>query len=141
MPIKYPCTHCDTSGKINQRSICCDLPVRVCQMWTHLKCSDLTPNEFTALGKSNETFTCNKCYKDMFPFSKLTDSDFKDELADKTLLDHDYQKAASIFPDSRLSDVDDENCYISSGDFLHQYKNNKDFFLLNINMRSLKKIF
>ena len=76
MPIKYPCSSCQKPCKSNQRCICCD----VCQLWTHLKCTTLTPKEFDILGNSDLTYFCQSCINDTFPFSLITDAELLDEV-------------------------------------------------------------
>ena len=55
---KYPCVQCQKPCKENQNSIECD----ECKKWTHLKCTELTNEQFSKLSeKPEETWDCQKC--------------------------------------------------------------------------------
>ena len=55
---KYPCVQCHKPCKENQNSIECD----ECKKWTHLKCTELTNEQFSKLSeKPEETWDCQKC--------------------------------------------------------------------------------
>ena len=54
MPIKHPCAGigCGKPVKSNQKSIACDQ----CNKWVHLKCTDLSTEQFDFLRENVESF-------------------------------------------------------------------------------------
>lgn len=65
MAPKYPCGLCCKPCKTNQTAIFCD----ICCNWIHLKCTTLTPNQFTALGNSDDVYYCIMCLNSVLPLS------------------------------------------------------------------------
>ena len=130
MPIKYPCSSCQKPCKSNQRCTCGD----VCQLWTHLKCTTLTPKEFDILGNSDLTYFCQSCINDTFPFSLITDAELLDEVNSGK---QTFQKAHL----PNFGSLDKDSSYISANDFYktYRYAECNDFFLLHLNIRSLNK--
>ncbi len=68
----YRCKICFRSCKESQDCIFCDL----CNCWLHLKCTDLTKEQFYRLGLSDENFFCKFCILKLFPFNSINDSQF-----------------------------------------------------------------
>ena len=55
------------------RAVLCDL----CEKWTHIKCSNISPSEYVEMCESEEPWLCGHCKDDFtFPF---TDSFFEPE--------------------------------------------------------------
>ncbi|CAG2195891.1 unnamed protein product [Mytilus edulis] len=69
-PIKHPCTDCNKPVKCNQKAIQCDF----CDLWTHLKCTNLSVQEYNILSKSDDNYYCECCTNRLPNF---TDSYFK----------------------------------------------------------------
>ena len=82
MPIKYPCagTGCGKPVKSNQKSIVCDQ----CNKWVHLKCTDLSTEQFDFLRENVESVLyCLQCkprnsYADLI-FDQIQDPSYNAE--------------------------------------------------------------
>ena len=53
---QYPCAIC-SNLVIDEDSICCD----ACDLWVHLKCTNLSYDQFKILGDSDRPFYCYNC--------------------------------------------------------------------------------
>ncbi|XP_055995545.1 uncharacterized protein LOC125668382 isoform X2 [Ostrea edulis] len=71
-PVRFPCSTCRKPVKSNQKAIQCDF----CELWVHLKCTNLDHAAYMSLGKSEDYFYCNLCESRLPNF---TDSFFNDE--------------------------------------------------------------
>ena len=72
-PVKHPCLVCEKSVAKTHRALLCDL----CEKWTHIKCSNISPSEYVEMCESEEPWLCGHCKNDFtFPF---TDSFFEPE--------------------------------------------------------------
>ena len=72
-PVKHPCLVCEKSVAKTHRAVLCDL----CEKWTHIKCSHISPSENVEMCESEEPWLCGHCKDDFtFPF---TDSFFEPE--------------------------------------------------------------
>ena len=74
MSSKFPCIICTKSCKPNHNAIYS----HICQKWLHQKCSELSIQEFSELGKSNLPSFCIKCYKTIFSYHNLTKAEFSE---------------------------------------------------------------
>ena len=70
----YRCGKCQKHVYDHQNSICCDN----CDVWTHLKCTNLTLKEYNKhkIGFEKSWF-CIPCKNEIFPFSKLDNKKFQ----------------------------------------------------------------
>ena len=65
------CKQCSKSVLNNKNSICCD----VCDVWFHLKCTNLTLHQFKSIcATQNYVWYCKLCMFDIFPFSNMDNS-------------------------------------------------------------------
>ena len=67
MNSKFPC---DISAKTvakNHNAVCCD----ICHLWVHIKCNNITKFCYRKLQQSHERWYCQKCIKQVLPFSAL----------------------------------------------------------------------
>ena len=71
-PSTYPCGNkkCHTTVAKNHRPVLCES----CFYWWHIKCADITPNEYHLLSNSEDPWLCKTCLT--FQFS---DSFFEDQ--------------------------------------------------------------
>ena len=65
VPNDIPCKICEKPVAQNHKAICCD----VCDTWVHILAS----------------WSCIECSKDVFPFSKLNETNFLTTIAGKKL--------------------------------------------------------
>ena len=73
MPSKYPCSVCHFNVHNNHKAIFCD----ICHLWTHLKCTSFSLNDYTNLANSTEPWFCSSCLSTIFPFNHFeNDTDF-----------------------------------------------------------------
>ena len=68
---KFPCGVCDKPVKSNQRGIQCE----VCYSWLHVKCINMSSDDYSQLQVSDEPWCCNTCLKEALPFFDTSDSD------------------------------------------------------------------
>lgn len=161
---RNPCAVCHYSVHNNHRAIFCDS----CHLWTHLKCTPFSVNDYNALSNSSEDWFCPSCLSSIFPFNHFEDDiDFYFSIFDQnSLLDPcfnlDLLKDKCFNPflddsDSRQlllnSDIDPDsnifadnssllsNCvYLTSKEFNNIPTPSTDYFsLFHINIRSLRK--
>ena len=81
MPVKFPCKICKKPVAQNHKAVCCD----VCDTWVHIKCNKINTQTYNILKKEKASWSCIECSKDVFPFSKLNESDFSTTIAGKKL--------------------------------------------------------
>lgn len=63
------CSCCE--GRVRAPKIFCD----ICYHWIHKRCSNLSNNEFEAIGLSETPWYCSVCITKTFPFGDLGDDD------------------------------------------------------------------
>ena len=56
-PIRFPCGKCNRAVRSNQRGICCDQ----CDRWFHIRCSNISNDDYTLLSNNSETWVCLSC--------------------------------------------------------------------------------
>ena len=66
------CSLCLKLVRYNQKGICCD----ICNLWVHLKCTNLTLCDFNPFVITNELFYCQICISSVLPFNYI-DDDFE----------------------------------------------------------------
>ena len=59
-PVTFPCGDCGRAVASNHRGICCD----TCNKWFHIRCANITPQEYSALCHSIEDWYCKNCISD-----------------------------------------------------------------------------
>ena len=59
-PVTFPCGNCGRAVASNHRGICCD----TCNKWFHIRCANITPQEYSALCHSIEDWYCENCISD-----------------------------------------------------------------------------
>ena len=52
----------------NHNTVCCEN----CNLWVHIKCNNITKFCYRKLQQSHEPRYCQKCLKQVLPFSKFT---------------------------------------------------------------------
>ena len=72
MTTKYPCEICCNPVAKNEKAIKCDK----CQLQAHIKCNKINVQTYKLLIEDETTLYSNSCYKNLFPFSNLSDNDF-----------------------------------------------------------------
>ena len=162
MTVKNPCSVCKFSVHNNHKAIFCN----ICHLWSHLKCTPFSCDEYLALSNSTEPWFCTSCIADIFPFNHFEDDTdfyfsifgfdsapcFDQELLKQKcfnpflddfdshhlLLNSDIDPDSNIFTDNShlLS-----NCiYLTSNEFNKIPTSSSDSFsLLHTNIRSLNK--
>ena len=76
---KNPCSVCKFNVHNNHKAIYCD----ICHLWTHLKCTPFSHDEYNALSNSSESWFCPPCTSALFPFNNFEeDTDFYFSLFD-----------------------------------------------------------
>lgn len=68
---KFPCGVCDKPVKSNQRGIQCE----VCYSWLHVKCINMSSDDYSWLQVSDEPRCCNNCLKKALPFFDTSNHD------------------------------------------------------------------
>ena len=69
-----PCGHCGEDCHENSHSVYCE----ICCKWFHIKCKQITVNEYNEMSIDNHMFICSdKCKVAPFPFTKIDDIDLK----------------------------------------------------------------
>lgn len=119
-PLKYPCGNkkCHTTVAKNHRAVLCES----CFYWWHIKCADITPNEYHLLSNSEDPWLCKTCLT--FQFS---DSFFEDQSIP-------YNGDSSVNSNETLTSVFDEIKSVRKNDI------NK-FMVSHLNINSLKSKF
>ena len=56
-PMKYPCGRCYKAVAKNHRAIYCE----VGNQWWHIKCANVTPQEYKDLEQNSDPWICNLC--------------------------------------------------------------------------------
>ena len=113
-PVRNPCGQCCKPVARNHRAIYCD----TCYKWIHMKCANLSPIQYSNLGKSDDPWMCKDC--STFHFS----DSFFDTSIDSTNLNH--------------SECSDESKNIFD-DLLSLRKKNPNLFLCShLNINSLR---
>ena len=59
-PVTFPCGDCGRAVASNHRGICCD----TCNQWFHIRCANITPQDYSALSCSIEDWYCKNCISD-----------------------------------------------------------------------------
>ena len=125
--LKYPCRICGNACKCSQNCIQCNL----CNEWTHFKCSALTLNQFEShVLNEDETFLCNICYDNIFPFNKINNTELL--LLNYNLTYKDVISDTDTEPYSAYSQY-------TSADSLNTKNINNGLSFLHLNIRSLLK--
>ena len=81
MPVKFPCKICKKPVAQNHKAVCCD----VCDTWVHMKCNKINTQTYNILKKDEASWSCIECSKNVFPFSKLNETNFLTTIAGKKL--------------------------------------------------------
>jgi len=68
---KYPCGVCSKPVKANQRSVQCE----VCQYWLHTRCIGMSPEKYSELQNSDDSWCCTKCQREALPLWNISNSD------------------------------------------------------------------
>ena len=56
-PVRFPCGRCNKAVQSSHRGICCDQ----CNRWFHVRCCDITNDDYQLLTNSSETWVCFSC--------------------------------------------------------------------------------
>ena len=155
--MKYPCGICNKNVTENTNSIFCNC----CNLWVHLKCTDLDKLSFKRLSEQDEEWYCRKCLDTIFPFSSLSNNEFLSVIynVSDTYLDL-YENCQILnvtnFPDEinleenqldinyRVSALDTGSIYVTSDQFNKKYNVDNEqnkFSIIHINCRSLNANF
>lgn len=114
MPVlKHPCKVCKKSCKSNQNSLCCDL----CDIWIHLKCTELSVSQFNTFVNSTLPYFCNCCIAECLPINYV---DIKDPYC--------------LTEDLEYLSVDNINKHFEKSEYTIE-----DLTVLHVNTRSLTK--
>ena len=81
MPVKFPCKICKKPVAQNHKAVCCD----DCDTWVHIKCNKINTQIYNILKKEKASWSCIECSNNVFPFSKLNESNFSTKIARKKL--------------------------------------------------------
>ena len=81
MPVKFPCQICKKLVAQNHKAVCCD----VCNTWDHITYNKINTQTYNILKKEKASWSCIECFKDVFPFSKLNETNFLTTIAAKKL--------------------------------------------------------
>ena len=81
MPVKFPSKIRKKAVAQNHKAVCCD----VCDTWVHIKCNKINTQTYNILKKEKASWSCIECSKDVFPFSKLNETDFSTIIVGKKL--------------------------------------------------------
>ena len=126
----------------------------MCDGWIHLKCTVISPLKFHTLCSSTESYLCQNCYSELFPFQTLDDKQLLNEMRNDYKLNLDINHTNnSFFPakclqvdnkiNSLLNDLNtglDDSKYCSQAEANIINKKCK-FSLLCMNIRSLNANF
>ena len=74
MVVKYPCSVCEKSVRIDSEAIQCDN----CDLWVHRKCNNISLSEYEELidDGNTEKWFCIICINSSLPFSQCDDKNF-----------------------------------------------------------------
>ena len=61
-PIKHPCLECNKPVAKNHRAVMCD----TCSKWIHIKCGNISPNQYNVLCESTDLWHCSYCTANKF---------------------------------------------------------------------------
>ena len=106
----------------------------MCDFWSHFKCTTLTVNQFKNLvANKNESFICNLCYDNIFPFNKINNTEL-------LILNFCFTKE-SIKTNTRTGQSAAFAQYTSADNLINLNNKNIDNELsfLHVNIRSLTK--
>ena len=81
MPVKFPCKIYEKAVAGNHRVACCD----ICNIWVHIKRNRINTQTYSILKKENASWSCIKCSKSVFPFSKLDNINFLTTITGKNI--------------------------------------------------------
>ena len=81
MPVKFPCKICKKPVAQNHKAVSCD----ACDNWVHIKCNKIKTQTYNILRKEKVSWSCIGCSKDVFPFSKLKETNFSTKITGKKL--------------------------------------------------------
>ena len=103
--LKYPCIHCKTKSVTKtQKALECD----ACKKWVHLKCTDLSDDQYIELGDNEDLlFFCLIC-KPRTLYADLI-FDTHQSLNNHTLSSSDSEAEFSSAHDSDFEYVDDSD--------------------------------
>ena len=96
--VKYPCNLCCKPVAKNHRALCCD----ICDQWVHVKCNNVSPDDYELLKSSVSPWFCVKCIGCVFPgstnlFDNALPSDSPNKLSpDDTTLNSDESLNDSV---------------------------------------------
>ena len=76
MMVKFTCKICNNAVAKNHHAVQCDHG----QLWVHIKCNKINLQTYEFLQKSSLAWYYVKCFKDIIPFSTISDR----ELSQKT---------------------------------------------------------
>ena len=143
MPVKCPYEICLRSCKRNQ-----------CDGWIPLKCTVISPLEFHTLCSATESYRCQNCYSELFPFQALDDKQLLNKMRNDDKLNFDNNHTNnSFFPaeclqvdnkiNSLLNDLhtgldDSKHCSQTEANIINK---KCKFSLLCMNIRSLNANF
>jgi hypothetical protein len=68
---KNRCAVCFKCVRDNQRAIFCDS----CNHWVHLKCTNLSCQDYITMSDSTDSWYCQQCVQGIFPFNHFDDDD------------------------------------------------------------------
>lgn len=127
---------CSGACKQNQPAIFCDL----CETWVHLKCAEITKDQFESYGKSNQQYYCPDCYVDIFPFQNAVGDDFYENVVNNNCnvncnVRDRLAKISGLNKNIRWIGMEDSQyCTIENIKFIDK---NCKFTMLSVNIRSL----
>ena len=101
MQVKCPCEICLSPCKRNQCAIQCVM----CDGLIHLKCKVISPFEFHTLCSSTESYLCQNCYGELFPFKTLDDKQLLNEKRSEDKLNFDINHTNNSFFPAKRSQV------------------------------------
>ena len=103
MQVKCPCEISLRPCKRNQCAIQCDM----CDGWIHLKCKVISPLKFHTLS-SIESYLCQNCYSELFPFQTLDDKQLLNEMRSDDKLNLDINHTNNSFFPAKCLQVDNK---------------------------------
>ena len=65
---KFACKICVKNGQDKDKAVQCDL----CEVWIHIKCSNLNYLDYRYLQNCDESWYCIECCGRIFPFNSLS---------------------------------------------------------------------
>ncbi|XP_056004379.1 uncharacterized protein LOC125659658 isoform X2 [Ostrea edulis] len=142
--VRFPCSTCRKPVKSNQKAIQCDF----CELWVHLKCTNLDLAAYMSLGKSDDYFYCNLCesrlpnFTDSFfddeetTYSQLPSGDGMHENVQFTSTNQSNSPLATPNGKSKVQENEEDDIFVEL--FSARKANPKKFIVAYLNINSLR---